>query len=117
MNTLLNFLLEAQNNATIASTSQTDNRTKIVLIIMGILLLILGVTVFLFYTVTSRKMKEFKQKQLEQYRINHPKKKHLSYDQTGLYVPSWERAKYQSPLIIGLVLCIIGISFITSQLA
>ncbi|VEU75888.1 hypothetical protein [Mycoplasmopsis columboralis] len=82
-----------------------------VYIVFSILFFILGILfIFLYRYYSPRAISNFKEKQLQEYRKNNPQKKHLRYEQTGLYLPSWERMKYNSPIFGAVVSFIIFIS-------
>lgn len=91
------------------------NVPTVVLIVFGILFVLFGVVLFLQYPKQKTKLQQFKNEQLEEFRKNNPKKKYIPYESTGLYVPSWERMKINSPLILGLVFLIIGLFFIIGK--
>ncbi|WP_025755543.1 hypothetical protein [Mycoplasmopsis cricetuli] len=74
---------------------------------------ILAILLFVIYRIwIIPKMRNFKKQQLKEFKINNPKKVHLQYDQTGLYLPSWERFKYNIPIMLGICCLIVAFSFL-----
>lgn len=76
---------------------------------MAAIFVVLGILAFVYYFLTKHKIQDYKNEQLKTFRENHPKDKHKTYEQAGLYLPSWQRAKYNLPMFLGLVFVIIGI--------
>ncbi|WP_051616797.1 hypothetical protein [Mycoplasmopsis sturni] len=72
--------------------------------------------VILYLTWGISKIRKYKNQQLKDYGRNHPTKKHLAYDKTGMYVPSWQRAKYTSPIFAGVTFGIISVVFIVNAI-
>ncbi|QZE12460.1 hypothetical protein [Mycoplasma sp. Ms02] len=87
------------------------------LITFTVLFGLLSIVLFSFYPISIRKIREFKKLQFEEYKKNNPRTKFTRYEQTGLFLPSWERAKYNSPLIFGLASLIIAVSLFVALIA
>ncbi|WP_426461503.1 hypothetical protein [Mycoplasma hafezii] len=87
-----------------------------VLILICVLSLILSITFFvLYYTYSLKRLKEYKAMQLEDYKKENPKRQHITYEKTGMYLPSWERAKYNFPLFLGVVFGIMFVIFLVGS--
>ncbi|UUM20070.1 MULTISPECIES: hypothetical protein [unclassified Mycoplasma] len=83
----------------------------VVYIVFGVLFFLLGILFIFYYKISSlRALRAFKEKQLKQFRENHPDKKHFRYENTGLYIPSWDRLKFNSPIFFSITSFIISVS-------
>ncbi|ADE19894.1 LapA family protein [Mycoplasma crocodyli] len=95
----------------------TERTTNILIIFFGIAFLIIGIASFFLYPKQKRKMIQYKKEQLEEYYINHPKNKGCSYEASGLFVPGWQRMKYNIPIFVGMTFCIIGVFMIVAKIS
>ncbi|WP_406613687.1 hypothetical protein ACJA23_02485 [Mycoplasma corogypsi] len=85
-----------------------------VLILLGCIFLVLTLAAFAVYFFYSRKkLEEFKQEQLDQYIKENPRRQHIKYQNTGMFVPAWERAKFNAPLILAVLFLALAIMFFT----
>ncbi|WP_156933557.1 hypothetical protein [[Mycoplasma] collis] len=84
------------------------------LILIGILLIILGISIIALHPIAVRKRNLYKQNQIEQYRLDNriPKTKIIKYEETGMFLPWSQVVKYSLPIILGLTFCIIGTAWI-----
>ncbi|RIV16416.1 hypothetical protein [Mycoplasmopsis gallopavonis] len=83
-----------------------------VIIAIFIIALVLAVVSFAIYFYYSlRKIKEYKNAQLADFLKENPKRKNVTYQNSGMYLPSWERAKYNAPLFFGVLFTGIAIIF------
>ncbi|UWV82486.1 hypothetical protein [Mycoplasmopsis cynos] len=89
---------------------------KIALIIIGAIFIVIGLLFFLYYIkISIKKLREFKERQLQTYYNDNPKKTHSLYERTGLYIPSRERVKFNFPLFFGILVIFIGVAFIAGN--
>ncbi|SYV97776.1 Uncharacterised protein, partial [Mycoplasmopsis edwardii] len=66
------------------------NGPRIALIVLGIAFILMGILSFFYYFKYSKnQIKEFKERQMQEYYKDNPKRVNLSYDQTGMYIPAW----------------------------
>ncbi|MCU4706893.1 hypothetical protein [Mycoplasma sp. CSL7503-lung] len=79
---------------------------KIILIIS---LVLLSLIMIFFHKNSKEKIADFKEKQLEQYIKDNPRHKNIKYESTGLFLPAWQRAKYNFPLFMSVVFLSIAI--------
>ncbi|WP_051789145.1 hypothetical protein [Mycoplasma buteonis] len=86
-----------------------------VIISIFIVSLILALVFFAIYIkISLPKMRQYKQEQLEDYKNENPRKKNVSYKNSGLYLPSWERAKYNSPLFLSVLFAVTFVLFLVA---
>lgn len=84
--------------------------------VFGALFILIGILCFTLISKSKRKVEQYKQRQIDDYNTNHSTNKKLSdYNKVGLYLPSWEKAKSQMPVMLGLLMIIIGISWIVGN--
>lgn len=77
-----------------------------------VICVILGIVCLLIYPICMKKMRNYKQAQMKEYKKNHPKSNITDYRSTGMYVPSSLRALYNAPLILSIVFFIIAFGFL-----
>ncbi|AJR11961.1 Uncharacterised protein [Mesomycoplasma dispar] len=82
-----------------------------VLISLSVIFFVLAIISISFHKYTRKKIKEYKELQMEDWRKENPTKKHLSYEKTGMYLPAWQRAKYNLHIILCLVFLVGGFVF------
>ncbi|CAM9150794.1 hypothetical protein MYMA111404_04160 [Mycoplasma marinum] len=82
--------------------------------IFGALFIVLALAIFSFYSKTKKNAKEYKKKQMIEFKKQNPKSTN-EYEKTGMFLPPWERTKLFAPIFFGLVFIIIGIAFLTGQ--
>ncbi|WP_434337057.1 hypothetical protein [Mesomycoplasma conjunctivae] len=81
---------------------------------LSVIFFILSIIAISFHNYTRRKIKEFKAEQLKQYNLDNPRNKETKYEKTGLFLPSWERAKYNAHIFLALVFFAGGLVFATN---
>lgn len=59
-----------------------------VLISLSVIFFVLAIISISFHKYTRKKIKEYKELQMEDWRKENPTKKHLSYEKTGMYLPA-----------------------------
>ncbi|WP_128008929.1 hypothetical protein [Mycoplasma sp. ATU-Cv-508] len=59
----------------------------------------------------AEKAQWYKKRQLDEYRRIY-QKPGANYDQSGMYLPAWERVKLFSPIFFAIVLVMIGIGLL-----
>ncbi|TDV23033.1 hypothetical protein BCF59_0656 [Mycoplasmopsis mustelae] len=89
--------------ATETTTTAATKNTNWVYLVVGIILVLLTLVLLLIYKHSLKKMRDFKELQLNQYKLDNPRKKGVSYENSGLYLPAWQRAKYNLPLFLSVV--------------
>lgn len=109
MNILSNWSLPT-NFAT-----QQSNIAPIILITFGVLFLIIGIALFCLFPKAKRNANIYKQKQLDLYKEKN-RRYNVQYEDTGMYLPPWEKVKVFLPLFLGLVSIIISVSLITKAI-
>ncbi|MBW0594581.1 hypothetical protein HUN03_00177 [Mycoplasmopsis anatis] len=77
-----------------------------------IVCLVLAIFCLSLYPISMKKMRNYKQAQMIEYKKNHPKSKLTDYNATGMYVPSSLRALYNAPLILSIVFFIVAFWFL-----
>ncbi|QKT05265.1 hypothetical protein [Mycoplasma sp. OR1901] len=78
-------------------------------IILMIALVLLSLMMIFFHRNSKLKITSFKEKQLEQYIKDNPRQKNIKYESTGMYLPAWQRAKYNFPLFMSVVFLSVAI--------
>ncbi|VEU70870.1 hypothetical protein [Mycoplasmopsis glycophila] len=79
-------------------------------ILIFLLFLFLSIISFVIYrTYSLKKMREYKQAQLDDFIKENPRRKNVKYEDTGMFLPSWERMKYNLPLFLTIVFALISI--------
>lgn len=82
--------------------------------IFGSLFIALGLSMLLFVRKAREKRDDYKKRQLEQYKKD-TNKKNVRYEDTGLYLPAWERMKAFAPMFFALLFVVIGITMCVGQ--
>ncbi|MBG0730967.1 hypothetical protein [Mycoplasma sp. 'Moose RK'] len=82
-----------------------------VLISLSVIFFLLGIVSLSFHRYTRKKINEYRQMQMEDWKKENPNKKHFSYQQTGMFLPAWQRAKYNSHFILATVFFVGGFVF------
>ncbi|WP_322900799.1 hypothetical protein [Mycoplasmopsis felis] len=108
MNYVVSNLLTVfmENNS---SSTQGQNQPKWVYLVVGILLIVASLIMLYFYKLSLQKMRNYKEKQLEEYKKDNPRLKGITYENSGLYLPGWERMKYNIPLFLTVLFISIAI--------
>ena len=81
----------------------------------GSLFVVLGILLFFRYPSVKLKRDNYRKRQLIEYQKNNPKKTHLRYEQTNLYLPFWEKVKFMAPVFFGVLFICIGGAWIIGQ--
>lgn len=81
----------------------------------GSLFVALGILLFFRYPNAKKRRDNYRKRQLIEYHKNNPKKTHLRYEQTSLYLPFWEKVKFMAPVFFGVLLICIGGAWIIGQ--
>ena len=102
------------NSPTIDNTHKLFNLPSWAGYTFGSLFIVLGLLIMLLYKKSKEKANDYRRRQLEEYRKEHPKSK-ATYSQTGMFLPAWEKAKLFAPVLMGSVLIIIGIAWMVGQ--
>ncbi|MGZ9762687.1 hypothetical protein ACXYRP_00135 [Mycoplasma sp. 5912] len=77
---------------------------KNTLIPLGVLFVVLALICFVIYAKYSiAKIRNYKQLQMDEYNRDNPRNKKTTYEATEMYLPAWQRAKYNIPLFLGVV--------------
>ncbi|WP_051521827.1 hypothetical protein [Mycoplasma leonicaptivi] len=97
--------------STSAPNADIQNYSPTTLIIVAVLFLVLALVFLILYKYSLNKMRIFKDKQLQAYKKDNPKKINVTYESSGLYLPAWERAKYNLPLFLSVTFLSIAIVF------
>lgn len=105
-------LISMTTNIVLDSTKNNKIETPI-LITFGVLFIVLGLILFTLFPVAKQKGNQYKQKQLELYKEKYGKL-NINYEDTNMYLPSWEKIKVFAPIFFGLVFIIIGIGFLSA---
>lgn len=78
---------------------------------LAVLFFILSIATLSLHGYTRRKIKAFKELQLQEYIKDNPKDKNITYEKTKLYLPSWERMKYNAHLFIAVIFFVASLVF------
>lgn len=80
----------------------------------GGLFILIAIACFLFYPRAKRKAQEYRDEQLVEFN-KQAKRQTKSYEQTGMYLPAFEKAKLFAPVFFGMVFAIVGIAWIVGN--
>lgn len=78
---------------------------------LAVLFFILSIATLSLHGYTRKKIKAFKELQLKEYIKDNPKDKHITYEKAKLYLPSWERMKYNSHFFMAIIFFVAGLVF------
>lgn len=112
---ILNSVFYKSNNPFYEQGTHKLNAPYLALFIIGLSLIVIGITCFFFYPKARDKAYLYKEKQMEEYKKNNPKSKVTNYEATGMYLPAWERIKLFAPLFFGILLVVVGITMIVGK--
>ncbi|VEU59086.1 hypothetical protein [Mesomycoplasma neurolyticum] len=84
------------------------------LILLGTLFLLLGISLLALYPKFKRLKNEYKEKQIQEYKFQNKinQNTNIKYEDTGMYLPFSQVAKYSAPIFLGITFCIIGVAWI-----
>lgn len=105
MNSLSNLFLTA--NFAVMKSALTPN----ILIVFAILFLIIGLSCLALFPKVKRNAENYKKKQLDLYKEQN-RRSNVQYENTGMYLPPWEKVKFFLPLFLSMVFIIIGVSLL-----
>jgi cbb3-type cytochrome oxidase subunit 3 len=83
--------------------------------VFGSLFIIFGLICILFIKRANNKAEQYRARQLELYIQKNPKDKNITYKQTKMYLPAFEKAKQFMPSCFAIVFFILGIAFLFGQ--
>ncbi|EFF41412.1 heme exporter protein CcmD [Mycoplasmopsis alligatoris] len=102
--------------ATKEITKNNSSVTSYLILAFGICFVLLGIFIFMLYPKQKQKIRKYKEEQLKVFHENNPKKKNYNYESSGLFIPSWERMKFNLPIFLGLTSIIIGVFMIATKI-
>ena len=82
--------------------------------VFGALFILLALAILCFYPKAKANANNYKRRQLKEYKKQNPKAS-SNYENTGMFLPPWERTKLFAPVFFCIVFFIIGIAFLTGQ--
>lgn len=81
------------------------------LIFLAVIFFLLSIISLAFHPYTRKKIRKYRELQLQDWKKDNPKKSHFSYEQTGMFLPAWQRAKYNLHLICAIIFLVGGFVF------
>lgn len=97
------------------TTSVGGGLSKDVAIVLVVGFFLLAALMIPLHFRQKKKVKQFKEKQLRDFYQNNPRKTHMKYEDTKMFLPSWERTKYSAPIILFIVFIVIAISILVGS--
>ncbi|QGZ97753.1 hypothetical protein GE118_02980 [Mycoplasma sp. NEAQ87857] len=90
----------------IGSTVSTPKDTSTWYLYLALLIAFLvlsAICLFVYYKYSLPALKQYKKRQLDDFIKENPRRQNITYEKTGMYLPSWQRAKYNSTLFLALM--------------
>lgn len=89
---------------------------RVVGVVFGVLFIVLGILILIyFYPKSKQGAKNYKDRQLIEWKKINPKRTLAKYSDTKMFLPAWEKVKLMAPVIICLTLCIMGLAWIVGN--
>ena len=89
---------------------------KWVALAFGILFILLGIFIWLyFYPKSKRNAELYKEKQLAKWKTLNKKRTFAKYKDTKMFLPPLEKVKLMFPIFISIMFCIVGIAWIVGN--
>ncbi|WP_341492210.1 hypothetical protein [Mesomycoplasma ovipneumoniae] len=82
-----------------------------VLISLSVIFFILAIVSISFHKYTRKKIQQYKELQMEDWKRENPGKKHFTYEQTKMFLPAWQRAKYNAHIFLSVIFVVGGFVF------
>ncbi len=80
----------------------------------GALFLLLGIACIFLFPKAKAKAENYKKEQLKEYKKQNPKS-NKTYEQTGMFLPPWERIKQFAPAFFAVTFFILAFAFLLGQ--
>lgn len=106
---------QSNNSNPFYSGERTLKIDSTVAILLAVAFIIFAIICIAMHNYTRRKIREYKNKQLEEYKIKNPSRKNATYENARLYLPAWQRAKYNAHIFLAVIFIVGAIAFLSGS--